>query len=69
MSEALRLADIWDNYLPAYHYGQVASDTTAELRRLHAENEALRADLARYMQIADEMAQKDDTALLRRSGA
>lgn len=33
--EALRLAEIWSDYLPAYHYGQVARDTEQELRRLH----------------------------------
>ena len=33
--EALRLAAIFDGYLPAYNYEQVATDAAAELRRLH----------------------------------
>ena len=36
MNEALRLAEIWSDYWPAYHYGQVARDTEQELRRLAA---------------------------------
>lgn len=43
MSEALRLADELDAYHTAPHHKQAA----AELRRLHAENEALRADAQR----------------------
>jgi hypothetical protein len=39
--EALLIAELWDDYLPAYNYKQVALDTARELRRLHEENELL----------------------------
>ena len=46
MSDALRLADAIDPFVrsaaPDHH--DVARDAAAELRRLHAENEALKAD-------------------------
>lgn len=38
--EALRLAGLWADYLPGYDK-QVATDTAAELRRLHEENAEL----------------------------
>jgi len=43
--EALLIAELWDDYLPAYNYKQVASDTARELRRLHEENREMLAVL------------------------
>lgn len=51
--EALRLADVWDGYLPAYHYGQIADDTAAELRRLHALNAELVEALRKVANLDD----------------
>lgn len=51
MSEALRLADLIERYNSGVHSQSIIEDYTkasAELRRLHAENEALRADAERY---------------------
>ena len=47
--EALRLAELWADYLPAYNYKQVAADTAAELRRLHEENKEMLAALKSIM--------------------
>jgi hypothetical protein len=38
--EALRLALIFDRYLPMYNYEKVAKEAAAELRRLHFNFEA-----------------------------
>ena len=49
-SEALRLGDwLEDQYDPTHNQAQAA----AELRRLVAENEALKADAARYRYMRD----------------
>jgi len=48
MSEALRLAEILEGGSPQFN-----REAAAELRRLHAENEALRADAERWRWIAD----------------
>jgi hypothetical protein len=68
--EALRLAELWADYLPAYNYKQVAADTAAELRRLHEENNRLgqinfaheiKLSVRGYeIQIADLKAQRDE---------
>jgi hypothetical protein len=47
--EALLIAELWDDYLPAYNYKQVASDTARELRRLHEENKEMLAVLKRLV--------------------
>lgn len=45
--EALRLAELIDDHAPIDFDGHLAQ-AAAELRRLHAENEALRKDAERY---------------------
>lgn len=45
MSEALRLADELLDGLADEHWNQLFADAAAELRRLHAENEALKVEL------------------------
>lgn len=46
--EALRLAEILEgDYCPDWFYEQGVDEVYAELRRLHAENEALRKDAER----------------------
>jgi hypothetical protein len=62
--EALLIAELWDDYLPAYNYKQVASDTAKELRRLHEENERLRGIVPEVLeQLNDELCEENKELL------
>lgn len=44
--ESLRLADAWDQAISTRRHVSIGCEMADELRRLHAENEALRAKIA-----------------------